>query len=263
MNLQELHTVKPNPKGRVICWFSCGAASFIATQLALKLYSDTHSVIIAYCDTGSEHEDNKRFLLEAEEKFGQKIKILKSPHYKNVEDVIRKTRYINGRYGARCTLELKKKLRENFAKRGDLNIFGYTAEEQNRLAQFVRQAPYYPIFCPLLEAGISHAESKKMLLEQGIALPAMYSLGYNNNNCIGCVKGGMGYWNKIRIDFPEVFDKMSKLEREIGNTVLTRKEKGNTVNIYLDELKPNMGRHSTEVPSCGLLCQVLLDDIKE
>ncbi len=35
----------------------------------------------------------------------------------------------------------------------------------------------------------------------------MYDLGYPNNNCIGCVKGGMGYWNKIRKDFPEVFQK--------------------------------------------------------
>ena len=32
-------------------------------------------------------------------------------------------------------------------------------------------------------------------------------MGYNNNNCIGCIKGGMGYWNKIRVDFPEVFEK--------------------------------------------------------
>ena len=38
------------------------------------------------------------------------------------------------------------------------------------------------------------------------ARPLMYDLGYPNNNCIGCVKGGMGYWNHIRKDFPEVFE---------------------------------------------------------
>ena len=43
----------------------------------------------------------------------------------------------------------------------------------------------------------------------------MYKLGYNNNNCIGCVKGGQAYWNKIRIDFPETFNKMAKLENLI------------------------------------------------
>ena len=42
----------------------------------------------------------------------------------------------------------------------------------------------------------------------------MYKLGYKNNNCIGCVKGQAGYWNKIRKDFPDVFDQMSK---DLGN----------------------------------------------
>ena len=52
----------------------------------------------------------------------------------------------------------------------------------------------------------------------GIKRPIMYDLGYSNNNCIGCVKGGMGYWNKIREDFPEVFQARAKLEREIGRS---------------------------------------------
>ena len=57
-----------------------------------------------------------------------------------------------------------------------------------------------------------------MLENLGIKRPAMYDLGYGNNNCIGCLKGGMGYWNKIRIDFPEVFDRYSSLERETGHS---------------------------------------------
>lgn len=59
-----------------------------------------------------------------------------------------------------------------------------------------------------------------MLWKAGIEIPAMYKMGYNNNNCIGCVKGGMGYWNKIRKDFPKVFDRMAKIEREVGATCL-------------------------------------------
>ena len=43
-----------------------------------------------------------------------------------------------------------------------------------------------------------------MLQNAGIELPEMYKLGYQHNNCIGCVKSsGAGYWNKIKIDFPE------------------------------------------------------------
>lgn len=62
-----------------------------------------------------------------------------------------------------------------------------------------------------------------MLWKAGIEIPAMYKMGYNNNNCIGCVKGGMGYWNKIRKDFPEVFNRMAVIEREVGATCLKDK----------------------------------------
>ena len=81
----------------------------------------------------------------------------------------------------------------------------------------------------------------------------MYKLGYNNNNCIGCVKGGAGYWNKIRVDFPEIFEEMSKAEREVGATCL-KNENGK---LYLDQLDPKAGSPSDHVlGECGVFCQV-------
>ena len=71
-------------------------------------------------------------------------------------------------------------------------------------------------------------------------------LGYNNNNCVGCVKGGMGYWNKIRVDFPEVFEKRAKLEREIGYSILKQ--------CYLDELDPKRGRIEETMEDCTVFC---------
>jgi hypothetical protein len=82
--------------------------------------------------------------------------------------------------------------------------------------------------------------------KSGIALPEMYLFGYNNNNCIGCVKGGAGYWNKIRRDFPEQFNRMAKLERAIGSTCI----KG----TYLDELNPKAGRHKDMEITCDFTC---------
>lgn len=79
----------------------------------------------------------------------------------------------------------------------------------------------------------------------------MYDMGYRNNNCIGCVKGGMGYWNKIRRDFPEVFARRARQEREIGHTCIN--------GIYLDELDPNRGRMEDEVlEECGIACYLAL-----
>ncbi len=97
-----------------------------------------------------------------------------------------------------------------------------------------------------------------MLWKAGIEIPAMYKLGYNNNNCIGCVKGGMGYWNKIRKDSPDKFNEMAEIERKIGATCL----KDNKGKIYLDELNPNRGDPVQEIiPDCFLICQIEFQEI--
>jgi hypothetical protein len=81
----------------------------------------------------------------------------------------------------------------------------------------------------------------------------MYDLGYKNNNCVGCVKGGMGYWNKIRVDFPEVFKKRAELERLIGASCIN--------GIYLDELSPDRGRIEDEImEECSIFCQLHLNE---
>lgn len=83
-------------------------------------------------------------------------------------------------------------------------------------------------------------------------------MGYNNNNCIGCVKGGMGYWNKIRKDFPQVFDRMARIERKVGATCL----KDKNGRIFLDELSAWRGDPVEEiVPDCSLICQIEFQEI--
>ena len=99
-----------------------------------------------------------------------------------------------------------------------------------------------------------------MIERAGIELPEMYRLGYAYNNCVGCVKGGMGYWNKIRVDFPKVFDRMARLERDLDNTIL--RSEGEPV--FLDELDPNRGNHQTEPDiECSLMCVIAEDQIAE
>jgi len=90
-----------------------------------------------------------------------------------------------------------------------------------------------------------------MITSLGIKRPAMYNLGYQNNNCMGCVKGGMGYWNKIRKDFPGVFASRARLERNVGHSCI----KG----VFLDQLDPNAGRDEKPIDmSCGGMCTLAL-----
>ena len=240
---------------RTVCWFSCGAASAVATKIALAERERESEVIIADTEVKEEHPDNKRFLADCEEWFGQKIQILGNDFYdRSIYRVFEKN-YIRTPKGAPCTRALKKQIRERFEKPTDRQVFGYTAEEQARLDRFIDANADVNIWTPLIEKGLGKEDCLAMLKNAGIELPAMYKLGYHNNNCIGCVKGGMGYWNKIKVDFPEHFDRMAKLERFKKQTIFKDR--------YLDELKPTDGNYPQEPNiECSIFCQIAEQELQ-
>jgi len=239
---------------RIVCWFSCGAASAVATKLAIAENAGKLPLIIAYTEVIEEHPDNKRFLADCEKWFGQEILILGNDKYdRSIYKVFEKN-YIKTSKGAPCTRTLKKSVRQKFAQVGDRQVFGYTAEEQARLDRFIDANNDVDIWTPLIDKSLGKEDCLAMLKNAGIELPMMYKLGYNNNNCIGCVKGGMGYWNKIKIDFPEHFDRMAKLERFKQQKIFKDR--------YLDELKPTDGNYPKEPNiECSIFCQMAEDEL--
>lgn len=242
---------------RVVVWFSAGADSAIAARQVIAATRDKSiEVAFAYCDPGSEHEDNPRFIADCEKWLGISVIKLKNPKYEDTWSVWQHKRYIAGIGGAPCTQELKKRLREQFEREGDLQVFGYDAEEIERAELFAKNQPEVALWCPLIDSGTLKDWCFFEIQQAGIALPAMYLLGYRNNNCIGCPKGNAGYWNKIRRDFPDVFARMAKLERELGARICQATINGVRQRVFLDELPETAGRYSDEPPiSCGLLCQ--------
>jgi PP-loop superfamily ATP-utilizing enzyme len=239
---------------RIVCWFSCGAASAVATKIALA--ERESELVIAYTEVKEEHPDNRRFLAECEEWFGQKIEVLGNDFYdRSIYRVFEKN-YIRTPKGAPCTRALKKQIRERFERPTDRQVFGYTAEEQARLDRFIDANADVNIWTPLIDKGLGKEDCLAMLKNAGIELPAMYKLGYHNNNCIGCVKGGMGYWNKIKVDFPEHFDRMAKLERFKKQTIFKDR--------YLDELKPTDGNYPQEPNiECSIFCQIAEQELNK
>jgi len=235
-------------KGRVLVWFSCGAASACAAKLTINQYPDAE---ILYCDTlANEHPDNRRFIADVERWLGREVKILRSTQYRDIFDVFDKTGWLVGPGGARCTIELKRNVREAYQGPGDLHVFGMGADEAKRISRFEQNNPELYLWWPLAEAGMTKQDCLNMLMSAGIELPAMYKLGYKNNNCIGCVKGKAGYWNKIRRDFPAAFERMAQQERKMGATCI----KG----VYLDALDPSAGRYESEFEiECGPACSVV------
>jgi len=247
---------------RIVSWFSCGAASAVATKLALAKADPGREFVIAYCEIVEEHPDNMRFLRDCEEWFGREVVILGNDKYKrSIFEVFRKTRFLKGPQGARCTGELKKAVRHKFQEPDDLIVFGYTVEEKRRLTRFREQNFDVDIWPTLIEAGLSKQDCLAMIDRAGIELPAMYKLGYRNNNCIGCVKGEAGYWNKIRVDFPETFERMSAMEEELGRTVCKRERKDGRDRIPLSELPTGLGNYSAEADiSCSIFCAMAEDE---
>lgn len=249
----------------IVGWWSAGITSAVACKMALDMYDN---VELYYIHIDTAHEDNDRFKADCEKWYGVKIETLKSSKYKNQFDVIEKTGMVNGPDGARCTLELKKQVRYDFESLNSVNLFSdksilnqvwgfeFDKEQINRAIRFGQQYPYTNPLFPLIEKGISKNECAGMLLSKGIELPKMYELGYTNNNCIGCVKGGKGYWNKIRVDFPAEFNKMAITERKAGHSCIN--------GTFLDQLNPKAGRSKKIImPNCGLLCEIEFADIPD
>lgn len=237
--------------GRILVHFSCGAASAVATKVTVERYGKTDDVEVINCDLSrDEHPDNARFLADVERWIGRPIKRLAHSKYKSVDDVFLGVRYIVGPKGAACTRVLKREIGDAYSRPDDRHVLGYTADERERIAGFVSRNPEKQCLWVLAAGGITKEDCYHVLSAHGIELPAMYRLGYDHNNCIGCVKGGKGYWNKIRRDFPEVFARRAAVQREVGSGFRSGGEM-----FYLDELGPNEGNDVKEPPiECGVFC---------
>lgn len=247
---------------RVVCRFSCGAASAVATKLTLAKY-DRKRVVITYSDPGSEHPDNARFLADCARWFNHPITVLKSDKYEDTWEVWERERFITSAQGAPCTGLLKRAPTYDYQLPGDVLVFGYTVEEKARADSFRRQNFDQPFETPLIDAGLSKIDCLAMIERAGIELPVMYRLGYHNNNCIGCPKGGMGYWNKIRRDFPDTFARMASLQRKLGKGSGFWRERKTGERITLDDLHPDRGNHNDEPNiECSLMCHAAEERIE-
>jgi 3'-phosphoadenosine 5'-phosphosulfate sulfotransferase (PAPS reductase)/FAD synthetase len=241
--------------GRILSWFSCGAASAVATKLVRR-------AIPVYCETGAEHPDNERFLADCETWFGRKIIRLKSGEYADTWDVWEKTRWLAGIEGARCTTELKVKPRLEFQQPDDHHIFGYTSDPGDifRAERLINNYPELSCWTPLISRGITKAACIDMVQRAGIKLPPLYALGFQNNNCIPCVKAtSPAYWALVRKNFPDKFDRMAKLSRELD----VRLCRINNERRFIDEIPADHPTTDPIQPSCDFLCHIAEQDFLE
>ena len=241
----------------IVVWFSCGAASAVAAKMTIDLYGADNTIRIVNNPIKEEHEDNQRFLKDCEKWLGVTIEFAESSKYpsQSCVEVWEKRKYMSGIAGAPCTLELKKKARQEWEDQNphDHIVLGFTAEEQHRYDRFKKfeRDDIMPI---LIDNKITKADCYQIITEAGIRLPKIYHLGYPNANCIGCVKAtSPTYWNHVRRTDPEVFKARADLSRELGAKLV----RVNNERIFLDELDPNAkGRPMKQLNfECGTFCE--------
>jgi len=198
---------------RIVAEFSCGAASAVATKLAMAEYGRKHEFVIANAFLREEHDDNRRFLADCEDWFGQRATVVRNDKFDaSADEVWRRKQYMKGPRGAPCSAELKRKPLEAISRPDDVVVFGFTAEEADRAADFAERNPTINMVAPLVDRGVGKADCLAMVKRAGIELPQTYRDGFENANCIGCPKGGEGYWNHVREVYPLVFCELAEQE---------------------------------------------------
>ena len=242
---------------RVVSQFSCGAASACATKLAIEDYGDRVHVINAFIEV--EDADNRRFLADCEQWFGRKIEVLRDVKYgANPIEVWRRRRFIVNSNGAPCSKALKRDVLSALRMIGDTIVLGYTADPRDaaRLDRYLDANPQDWVVAPLIDRGMTKADCFAMVRAAGIELPRMYRLGYQNANCPCCPKGGMGYWNRIRITHPDYFQQVAAIQDVLGPGSFFFFDRKTGERISLRMLDPTAGRFDIDASfDCGAICE--------
>lgn len=245
---------------RIIPWVSAGAASAVAAKLIIR--STSEGVMPVYCETGAEHPDNERFLTDCEAWFGQSIHRLRSEKFADTWAVWEARQFLAGVKGAPCTMELKVAPRLAFQRPDDVHVFGYTADRAD-IARAVRLRESYPhmtIVTPLIDRGITKEACLAMVANAGITLPPLYALGFQNNNCLPCVKAtSPAYWALVRKHFPDKFQRMVDLSRALD----VRLCRLDGERAFIDEIPADHPTTNPMQPSCDFLCSLAEMDLEQ
>lgn len=225
-------------RNKIICWWSGGITSAVACKIAIDLYGAERCQVVMI-DTHNEHPDTYRFKEDCEKWYGIPIETITAIgiDYDSIQDVWIKHKSLNVATGAICSTQLKRRVRERWQKKiqYDHQVFGFEFDKKefNRGLSLTMNHPNAKPIYPLLMMGYNKDKCIKIVEEAGLTVPIMYKLGFRNNNCFktGCVQGGVGYWQKMRRDFPDKFNDMAEMEHKLTNL------KGQPVCMLKDQSK--------------------------
>lgn len=265
---------------KIIAWWSGGITSAVTCKICVDLFG-LENVRFIFIDTFNEDLDTYRFKKDCEKWYGKEIETITGigGKYKSIQDVWIKHKSLNVANGAVCSGELKKQVRIKWQKDNEFKhqAFGFELDEFKRAKSMTLNNPDSKAIYPLLLFGYSKKDCIKIVETAGLEVPQMYKLGFLNNNCFntGCVQGGIGYWQKMKREFPIKFDAMAEMEHKLTElkgipvTMLKDQSKnGGLVFLKPNEKYPNIknisqmqGREPEPLFECNGFCGI--NDLEE
>jgi len=108
--------------------------------------------------------------------------------------------------------------------------------------------------CKIID--IRKIKNKKVYCPTTSTSDIVLEYGIITGQCIACPKGSKGYFQHLKTVFPSEFERMAKLERKLGYSVLTQVIEGKTTKLFLDELPQKKKGEKLDHGnmSCGFLC---------
>lgn len=196
--------------------YSGGLGSFGEAWLAIERYG-REGVELVFADTQIEDSDLYRFL-------GETAAFLKVPlhHIKteNLFDLARRKRTLPNNRIPFCSRMLKVEPSQDFVRERlpATAHFGLYWHEIHRLERVrERWCDIAPVESLLCEARWDRPQIEAILERCGIAIPRLYALGFEHNNCGGsCVRAGKRHWQHLLRVFPERYAEFERLEEEIS-----------------------------------------------
>ena len=171
---------------------SGGLTSFEALRRTLDTHGKANTVAY-FADTNSEDPDLYRFLDDQERYFGMKIERLKDG--RTPWDVMKDERYITLQGMAPCSNLLKRvpiehEIALSYPQGTYTRVFGYEWSEIDRMERLAAAVAPDPVWFPLNDPPyVDKCHIAAFLEKIGIAVPSLYTLGFDHNNCSAlCVK---------------------------------------------------------------------------
>lgn len=240
-------------KKLITVWFSCGAASAVAAKKTIEKYEDRFEIMVVNNPVDEEDDDNLRFKNDVSKWIGLPIIEVRNENLStnSAYDIWEKHKFMSSPRFAPCTYYLKKESRYQFELKHeiDFHVLGFTLDEidrHNRFTKFERSN----VIPSLINENITKTMCFDILHLAKVKPPRIYKY-LPNANCVGCVKAtSPTYWNIIRIQFPDVFNKRCEQSRRLGTKLVEYKGE----RIFLDELPKDAKGGKLFSYECGLFC---------